>query len=226
MGAAMDPCPACGDPEFEVLKQSENNLTLQCVECHNVWSTTPPRVRTIELKVVVSHEGEAHAERMDVLRSDEIAVGDEFELNDHRMIVTGIEREGGNADKLLAENIKVLHAKVFDTVPLKFSVNDGDTTRSYRIDVDPDRPISIGEVFDLETAKVVVKTMKSDQNRTIHKGVLAARNVVRCFCDDAPHWMEPGRVVKTRPRGAPPARKGQAPKSRVKGRRSLGPRRK
>ncbi len=222
----MDPCPACGDPEFEVLKQSENSLTLQCVECHNVWSTTPPRIRTIELKFVISHEGEAHPDRMEVLRDDEIAVGDEFELNDHRMIVTGIEREGGTSEKLQAEDIKVLHAKVFDTVPLKFSVNDGDTTRSYRRDVDPDQPISIGEVFDLDGAKVIVKTFKTDQNRTVHKGVLPARSIVRCFCDDAPHWAEEGRIMKARPRGAPPARKGQAPTSRVKGRRSLGPRRK
>lgn len=221
----MDPCPACGDPEFEVLKQSENSMTLQCVECHNVWNTTPPRLRTIELKVVVSHEGQAHQDRLDALRDDEISVGDEFELNGHRMMVTGIEREGGNSQTLAAADIKVLHAKVFDTVPLKFSVNDGDVTRSYRRDVDPDRPISIGEVFDMDGQKVVIKTFKTDQNRTVHSGVLAARNIVRCFCDDAPHWMEEGRIVKSRPRGAPPSRKGQAPTSRVKGRRSLGGRR-
>lgn len=195
-------CPVCKRPmQHALLKATPHSITVRCKECDDVRTMSPPQMKTLELKLVVSHAGEAWSDRIEVPSDEEIEVGFEFELNDHRMIVTGLEFPEGKADKGLARDIKVLHAKVFDTVPLKLSVNEGDITKSFRLDVDPDRPVQIGEVVRADGRLLLIKTLKSDQNRTLHKGGLPARNVVRAFCDPAPLRAREGQVMTTRPRG-------------------------
>ncbi len=216
MDALLD-CPTCGTSEHAILKAGENTLTVKCLECNTVRNTTPPRQRTKELKLIVSDGPKAFPEVIEVDPSDVIGVDDEFDLNGHRMIVTGLEMFEGKADKAPAADIKVLKAKMFDTVVLKLSVNDDDVTKSFRTRVDPYETFAIGQVVFVDNQKLVIKTIKSDMNRTLHKGALSARNIVRAFCDYAPHWAKEGKIIGTRRRGAPPERKGQAPKSRVKG---------
>ncbi len=151
MEPVITDCPKCGYvTEHRLLKPGDNTITVKCEDCGDVRSITPPRVRIIELKLIVSDDGKAFNDRIEVPRDEEVAVGLEFDMNDHRLIVTGIEVEGKRVKKSKAEDIKVLHAKMFDTVPLKLSVNEDDVTTSYRMDVDPDRPVSIGEVFKVE----------------------------------------------------------------------------
>ena len=82
--------------------------------------------------------------------------------------------------------------------------------------MDPDHPVQIGEIYESEGRLMAIKTLKSDQNRTLHKGFLLARNVRRAFCDAAPMDMRPGDFMSVRRRGAPANRKGDGPTSRVK----------
>lgn len=225
MEPVITDCPKCGHvTEHRLLKPGDHSMTVKCEDCGDVRSITPPRVRIIDMKLIVSEGPKARNERMEVPREEEVAVGLEFDLNEQRLIVTGIEIEGKTVKKAKAEDIKILHAKVFDTVQLKFSVNELDVTHSYHLDVDPDMPVSIGEVFKVEDRLIVVKTIKSDQNRTLHRGSLAARHVVRCFSDPAPWKARAGRIMKARRRGAPPTRRN-SPTSRVKAPRAAGPRR-
>jgi uncharacterized Zn finger protein len=214
-------CPKCADvADHIVLKASPNSLTVRCHDCGDVRSMAPQKARDIELKLVISDGPKAQADRLVVDRADEISIDDEFEFNGHRMIVTGIEIDGGNTTKCLAEVIHVLHAKMFNTVKLRLSVNEGEKTRSARLDVEPNAPYQIGQVVAVGFEKWVVKTIKSDMNRTLHRGALPARSIVRLFCDVAPPWVKEGKIIGTRRRGAPPERRGDAPKSRVKGPRS------
>ncbi len=218
-------CPKCGHvTEHQLLKPGENSMTVKCDDCGDVRTITPPRVRIIDLKLVISDEDKARNGRMEVPRDEVVAVGLEFDLDDERMIVTGIEVEGKTTKKAKAEDIKILHAKVFNTVALKFSLNEDDKTRSFRMDVDPDTPVSVGEVFKVDETLMIVKTIKSDQNRTLHRGFLMARNIVRVFCDPAPWKAKKGQIITARRRGAPPSRRSK-PTSRVKAPRSAGPRR-
>lgn len=218
-------CPVCAEEtEHQLLKASEHNVTVRCEECRDTRTMSPPRLRTVTLQVIVSEGPESWTAHLDAPSDETIGVGDEFEFEGHRMIVTGIDMPEGKATSGMARDVHVVHAKVFDKVSLKISVNEGEVTRSYELQVDPDRPVQIGEVLAVDDRLVAVKTMKSDQNRTLHKGVLAARNLVRVFCDPAPPHAVAGEVVLTRRRGAP---KGstQGPKSRIKAPRAAGPRR-
>lgn len=201
-------CPVCGELDVEALSESRNKLTLQCVECSHVWTTSPPHLRLRELPIVISDEEESTKDLMTVATADLVHLGDEFEHAGHRLMVTSIEVEGRHVNKAKAGEITVMHAKVFDTVPLKISVNEADVTRSYRIDVEPEFEVHIGQVLEVQGMKLAVKTLKSDQNRTLHKGFLLARNIRRAFCDPVKRRrVRPGQRVPTRPRGAPPGAK-------------------
>lgn len=211
-------CPDCGNDEFAVLKETPQNVTVQCDECHTVRSFSPRKIRIIDLNTVVSDGEESWNVQLPTPSEEPVAVGDEFELDDHRMLVTTIEIAGQQRPKkALAKDITTLFAKVFDTVQLKLSVNERDVTRSYRIDVNPDKEIPIGLILEAGGELLVIKTIKSDQNRTLHKGFLYARNIRRAFCDPAPRRAKVGQIVGTRRRGAPAERKGAPPSPRIKG---------
>lgn len=226
----LDSCPDCGEEEQAILHGSTGSLTIRCTDCNAVRTINPPRQDTIiELNAVISHEEKSWNVRIPTPSTETIAQGDEFELDGHRMIVTALELDGQQSvKKAKAADVRSLFAKVFDTVPLKLSVNEGDVTKSYRLDVDPDMEIPVGLVLDADGTLLAIKTLKSDQNRTLHKGFLLARNVRRAFCDPAPRRAKSGDVVKTRKRGLAAGEKSTSPSPRVKGprgQRSRSPKR-
>lgn len=198
-------CPDCADDtEHALLKESPSGLTVQCHECDRVHSFSPRRAKVISISLVVSDGDQSSSDTLETFDEETIAVGDEFGHNDHRMLVTGMEgTDGRHHDKLEAKQIKVLHAKLFDTVLLKMSVNEKEITKSYELVVSPERAVSIGEIIAVDGKKLKVKTLKSDQNRTLHKGFLLARNIRRAFCDEVPHWVKEGKIMPVRKRGRP-----------------------
>ncbi|MGB1586682.1 MAG: HVO_0476 family zinc finger protein [Thermoplasmatota archaeon] len=205
MEAILARCPDCADDtEHELLKESASNLTVQCLDCDRVHSFSPKRAKVVSLPLVISDGDQSMSDALETFDQESIAVGDEFEHGDHRMMVTGMEgHDGRHHDRLDAKDIKVLHAKLFDTVPLKMSVNEKEVTKSYRLEVSPERAVSIGEIIAVDGRKLKVKTLKSDQNRTLHKGFLLARNIRRAFCDEVPHWVKEGKIMPVRKRGRP-----------------------
>lgn len=198
-------CPDCGrDTEHELLKESPASLTARCFDCSRVHTFSPPRAKLLTVPLVISDGDKSSSDSLETYDMEEIAVGDEFEHAGHRMMVTGMEgRDDRHHQKLVAKELKLLHAKLFDTVWLKMSVNDNETTKSYQMEVGPDTPYSIGQVVAVEGKKLKIKTMKSDQNRTINRGYLYARNIRRAFCDEVPHWVKEGKIMAVRKRGKP-----------------------
>lgn len=226
----LDTCPECGEDEQEVLHGRPQTLTIRCLGCGAVRSINPPKQETtIDVNTVVSDEDRSWNVQLPTGSREEIRVGDEFELDGHRMIVTAIELDGQQkAPKAMAPLIRNLFAKVFDTVPLKISINEGEVTKSHRLDVDPDMQVPIGLVLEVDGQVLAVKTLKSDQNRTLHKGFLLARNIRRAFCDPAPRRAKAGDVVETRPRGRREGEPSKGPSPRIKGprgQRSRSPKR-
>lgn len=217
-------CPVCGEEtEHAVLKASEASVTVRCTECQDVRTSSPPRMRVVRLRLVVSHGEESWSTFLETPSDEEVAVGHEFEQDGHRMLVTGIETvTEGAPQKARASDVRVVQAKVFDLVALKLSLNEGEVTTSFEVPLDPDTPVHVGEVYEAQGRRMIVKTLKSDQNRTLHKGFLLARNVRRAFCDPAPESVQPGEVVPVRRRGAPASRKGQGPTSRVRAPNPVG----
>lgn len=223
MGAPMDEivgaiCPDCQWDEAELLRETEQNVTLRCDKCKHVWTFNPKKERLITLRLVVSNMDESHYEQIEVVRSEELRVGDDFQHNGHRMLIMDLQlQDQRHVKKAKANDLLAIFAKLFDVVPLRISVNRRDKTKSYEEMTAPEREIWIGEVLEMEGRKFIVKTIKSDQNRTINKGFLFAKNCRRVFCDDAPEWWKVGDIKEVRKRGKRDASKQAGPKKRIKG---------
>lgn len=211
-------CPDCGNDEAALLRETAHNVTLKCEECHHVWTFNPPKAKSIETRLVISAGEESYYEKIDVVQGDEVKVGDDFHHNDHRMLITDIQiHDERHVPKAIAEDIKAIFCKLFNVVPLKISVNRRDKTHSYQEDVEPEREVYIGEILQMEGRNFIVKTLKSDQNRTINKGFLFAKNIRRAFCDDAPEWWKPGDIKEVRKRGKRASSNQAGPKKRIRG---------
>jgi uncharacterized Zn finger protein len=184
-------CPECGAEEFTELRATAQHLTLQCAECHAVRTVTVRRPRATQLPVIFSDGDKSWREVLDVPGEEPVIVGYEFEHEGHRYRVTGIERRDGvGATKANARDLKQMAAKKFDRVLLKFTLNEGETTQSLQLEVEPEEQVVVGSIMLAEGRLVLVKALKSDTNRTVRKGHLLAYQVVRVFCDPAP----PGAV--------------------------------
>lgn len=213
-------CADCAEEtEWEILKDTPNGMTVRCGECHGIRNIQPRRAKITTLPLIVSVEEQSLRDYIDVPTLEEIKVGDEFEHNGHRMLVTAIQdQEHNRVEKAEAAQVQLIHAKLYDTVRLKCSINVKDVTKSEELIVSPEFEVHMGMVIELPSgAKGVVKSLKSDQNRTLHKGFLMARNIVRVFMDPAPTRARHGNRYSYRQRGLPMGKKSEKPTSRVKG---------
>lgn len=206
-------CPTCTDiTAHAVLKATRNNMTIRCQECGTTRTRPAPTQKTVTLQLVLSHGERSSTDRIEAPVDEEVQVGDEFDHQGHRMLVTALELEGGrNVQKAVAKDVGTVFAKVFDTVVLKYTINEGDRTVSLQEEVPPEEEIQMGSVRRVQGRDLVVKTLKSDRNRTVRKGFLYARNVVRVFCDPAPPGVRPGAAVDIR---SLPSRRGAEPEKR------------
>jgi uncharacterized Zn finger protein len=219
-------CPTCGEPqEHGVLRAAESGWTVECVECHTVRTLpAPPKQRMIQVSAILSQGAAARTVALEVPLDSPVAVDDEFEVEGSRVRVTAVERrDGSRPTQVPGRDIKTLYAVVFDTVRLRYTVNQGEVTRSFQEEVEPEAEIHVGTVREVQGIRLVVKTLKSDQNRTLHRGFLLARNVRRVFADLAPRGSKPGQRARVRRRGAPSG-KG-SPRGKDKRPRPAGPRR-
>lgn len=219
-------CPTCGGVEdHALLRAAESGWTVECLECHTKQTVpAPPKPRTILVPVILSEGAAARTIQLEVPLDGPVGTDEEAEAEGRRIRFTAIERKDGTRPKSApGRDIKTLYAVVYDTVRLRYTVNEGDITRSFQEEAPPEEEIHVGIVREVQGINLVVKTLKSDQNRTLHRGFLLARSVRRIFADLAPRGSKPGHAAKVRKRGAP---KGQSkPRSKDKRPGPMRPRR-
>lgn len=203
----VETCPSCGDDSVhQVVRAATSGWTVQCLACEAVRTVpAPPKLKLQPVPLILSDGATSRSETLHLALDSSVAVEDEFDVAGHRIRITQIEGHDGMRPKRLGvRDIKLLSAVHFDTVVLHYTVNQGDVTRSFQEDVAPEDEVHIGAVRVVQGMRLAVKTLKSDQNRTLHRGFLLARNVRRVFADVASSDAKPGQRVKTRQRGAGP----------------------
>ena len=220
-------CPDCGEVrEHAVLRAAAANWTLRCERCRKVRTMPAPKQpRPHVVPVILSEGATSRNASVTVDLDGTVAIDDEFDLEGRRIRVTAVESLVGERPKRLpSRQVKTVYAVLFDTVNLHYTVNQGDVTRSFQESVPPEEEVHVGTVREVQGVRLAVKTLKSDQNRTLHRGFLLARNIRRVFADLAPDKARPGQKVRTRNRGAGPWG-SQGPSNKDKRPRGLGGRR-
>jgi uncharacterized Zn finger protein len=222
-------CPDCGEVwEHAVLRASDAGWTVQCLRCKRVRTMPAPRQeRFVPVPVILSQGGTSRTAQLQVPLDGHVAVDDEFDLEGHRVRVTAVEVDAGQRPRRAkGRDVRTLYAVLFDTVTLHYTVNQGEVTRSFQEEVVPETEVHVGSVREVQGLRLAIKTLKSDQNRTLHRGYLFARNVSRVFADVAHAKARPGAKVRTRQRGAGPwGAQGARPSNKDRKPRGLGSRR-
>jgi uncharacterized Zn finger protein len=221
-------CPDCGEVrEHAVLRAAAANWTLRCERCKKVRTMPAPKQPRMHIVPVILSEGPTSRNASFAVELDgTVGIDDEFDLEGRRIRVTAVESiEGMRPKRLKSRDVKTVYAVLFDTVNLHYTVNQGELTRSFQESVPPEEEIHVGTVREVQGVRLAIKTLKSDQNRTLHRGFLYARNITRVFADLASDRAKPGSKVRTRSRGAGPwGSQGAGTKDRRP--RGLGSRRK
>jgi uncharacterized Zn finger protein len=175
-------CPTCGEVTgHRVLRAAPASWTVACESCGKARAVPAPRSpKPVRIPVVLAEGATSRRTEVEVDRLEEVAAGDELELEGHRVQVTGIEGAGGRlAGRTPAGDIRVLHAKVFDKVTLHLQLNEGETTRSFQVELGPDRVVEVGEVFEVQGLRLRVATLTSAEHRTLRRGALPARGILK-----------------------------------------------
>jgi uncharacterized Zn finger protein len=214
-------CPHCGEvTEHELLHSTAGSWTVSCLQCRTPRGVPAPKApRPIIVPVILAEGAMSRKTQVEVDRSETVAVGDELELEGHRVMVTGLEMQDGRLPKrTTAGTLRVLHAKMFDTVTLHLQLNQYDVTRSFNWVVDPDRIISVGEPVELEGVPLIIATVTSAEHKTMRRGGLPARRILKAKVKSAlpkPRTQTPRRPAP-RPGRKPfnPRSKGAPPRKR------------
>lgn len=201
-------CPQCGEEEQEVVRAAASGWTLRCAACRHVHAApAPPGERTVTVPVVLADGATSRPTRIQVPLDGAVAVGDEFEAEGHRIRVTALERtDGAAATSAAGRDLRSLSAKVYDTLSLRLSLNEGERTRSFRLEVEPERRLEVGELLEVEGLQLRIASLLSDDFRTLRKGSLEAPRVRRVLCQPA----DRAKARKSHGKGPPPRRRGPA----------------
>jgi uncharacterized Zn finger protein len=220
-------CPDCEEVwEHTILRAADSGWTVKCLRCKRIRTMPAPKQeRFIPVPVIVSEGGNSRTAQLHVPLDGFVANDDEFDLEGHRVRVTAVEIDAGQRPKKAkGRDVRTLYAVMFDTVTLHYTVNMGEHTKSFQEDVVPEEEIHVGSIREVQGERLAIKTLKSDQNRTLHRGYLFARNVSRVFADVA--RSKGGTRERTRQRGAGPwGNNGARPSNKDKKPRGLGSRR-
>ncbi|MDO9522197.1 MAG: HVO_0476 family zinc finger protein [Methanocorpusculum sp.] len=125
-------CPVCGEEtDFEILKEPPEAV-VKCTVCGHVMRVTLKEPRVLTVKAVVSYGNDSHTGTIDLIEGDTITVGDylvaEVGEDSFSVEVTSIEENNARRQKLPAEKIEVLWARLVDQVIIRASLNKGAIT--------------------------------------------------------------------------------------------------
>ena len=180
-------CPVCDDvTEHQILKGKMGRATLEgtfrCNVCGRGTSETIKIPELLEVPVVFSDGEVSETTKTTIESNDIIAIDDEFELDDGRLVcVTHIDVDNDRkVKKALATDVRKLWVKRFDILSVKVSVNDGGKTYSLRVEAEPDDEFVVGTQLEFEDFDCLIHAIKT-KHSLVRRGVAEARDITRIY---------------------------------------------
>jgi len=161
--------------------------TVKCSTCGRVSTVVTREPKPIQVPLVVSWLEKSERTFLEFSPEEQVAVGQELDLGDSRIVVTAIESAGRRLPGAKAKDVTTLWAKRIDQVRVKFSVNKGNRTVPHEVLAAPDEEFEVGEIVDLGRDRAVVHHIRTT-HRTLREGRIRADEIVRMY----------GRVVRER----------------------------
>ncbi|MDK2824936.1 Uncharacterized Zn-finger protein [Methanolobus vulcani] len=187
-------CPACSPKiavPHDVLKRGQN-VIVQCQECENVHPVKIEKVKTFNVKVIIS-KGEESFTKSTLLTSEEdLMVDDEIIVDDgesdevYPILITAIESGENRLKKANASEITSIWGRAIDEVAVKIAVHRGRNTEAMYKRVPGGYEFIIGQEETVDKTKIRIKKIKiRDGSLESKTGVaIPAKFIKRIFAEE------------------------------------------
>lgn len=174
-------CDTCKEETLHVLVRG--NL-YRCAVC-GTHSNYVER-KLYEIKAIISMGSTSLKGKVKLKEGEIVEKGEELivETDEGHKIgkVTSIElKDSSRSDLAIAENIATLWMRDVGEVEVKFSLNKGKVTESFKMLVDGETEFEVGEVLNVENKKYLVHTIKLMSGEILKKGRAKAKDVKRVY---------------------------------------------
>jgi len=182
-------CPICGSDEIEILnskqKSSKKKLTeeylLKCEDCGHVFKDVISLKKPRPYRLIISEQDKSHKTTIDLSPSDELKVGEVLLTELGQVEVTGIEVSDKRVNKSKLEDVDTIWASSIE-IPARigFSVDLHGEVDSYKLDLERDFEIALGDVVKIDKHTVKVHVIKT-QDRKLTSGFAKAGVIKRVY---------------------------------------------
>ena len=179
-GTLLKPCEACGLETTHTLTKSRSRVLARCSSCGFTAKVELKEEGPVPVKVIISRGERTRVHQMELPPEDEIAVGDELMVSEHRVKVRSIESGGRRVDVACAEDIDTVWATFHDHVIVHFSVNRGSKTQSFEVKAKPEEEFAVDDLEEVGGLKVLIHSIKTE-HRTLRSGSARAEEIVRVY---------------------------------------------
>jgi len=181
-------CPVCEEETMNhVLKgkaSSRKNphmdLVLECLQCEHVHHVKIEMEKTIELPVVLSQGGGSTKTKVSLPQDEPVSVGEELVVDEKRVKVTALEKDGRRVKTATAEEISTLWVKYYEKLAVKISIVDKAQTYSRKTLAAPEEEFEVGEILELPGSSCVIYLIKTRKGR-LKQGYAKAEDILRIY---------------------------------------------
>jgi uncharacterized Zn finger protein len=181
-------CTCCSEEtEHDVLRESKSGILICCTSCGAVQSTPRQGGRNIDLKAIVSSEGESKVCVLEVSPDEELHVGNivvaECGKEAFGVAITSIEHQGKRVQQARADQIDTLWTRVVDRVVVKASVHEGRNTVPICCECEGSVEFTVGESYDFGKKRFHVSHIKLRDGGLLRRNGQSApaQNVKRIY---------------------------------------------
>ena len=182
-------CPICGCEDVKILNSkqktskkaiTEENL-LKCEDCGHVFRDLISLKKPMPYRLIISEHDKSHKTTIDLSPSDELVIGDVLLTELGQVEVTSIEVNDKRVDKSKIENISTIWASSVE-IPARigFSVDLHGEVDSYKLDLERDFKIALGDIVKIDNHIVKVHVIKT-QERKLTSGFARANVIKRVY---------------------------------------------
>jgi len=186
-GALYLECPTCGEVTLhEVVHGTSTGHALvvdaKCRTCGTVSHQAVKAAEVLKVPVVVSAGAESVRTTIEAEAEEVITVGEELLVDGTAVLVKSIEvGHEQRAQSAPASKVKTVWTVRYDSVKVKFSINEGPRTKMAETDAAPDEEFTVGDIVEAAGITSVIHSIKT-RGGPVRRGSVAARDIVRVYC--------------------------------------------
>ncbi|MCP1662071.1 MAG: hypothetical protein D5R99_05830 [Methanocalculus sp. MSAO_Arc1] len=166
-------CPACQEETDHGIIRDGSPATIQCRDCGHTHREILKVPKVIEIRAIVSLEGESRQGTIELADDDVVTCGNTFvaDVGDDifGVEVTGIEVSAARRKRAAAGEITCLWTRVIDSVIVRASLHKGATTHPLYEEVDGETTYTVGEITSVGGRQFRITRIKKRDGALIRK---------------------------------------------------------